>query len=102
MPAVAAVGDASRVITTVSVEGGQLALLIVQTNVLAPTLRFVTPEAGSAGVATLAVPDITLHAPEPTVGAFPASVALVEQTVKSGPATAVVGDASRVITTVSF
>src|ERR1043166_7129354 len=43
-PAFAVVGGASRVTTTVSLDGGQLALLIVQTIVLAPTLRFVTPD----------------------------------------------------------
>src|SRR5436309_1238547 len=102
MPAAAVVGDASRVITTVSLDEGQLALLTVQTNVLAPTLRFVTPEVGSAGVVTLPVPVSTVHAPVPTDGAFAANVAVAAQTVPSGPAFADVGDASRVITTVSF
>ena len=101
-PAFAVVGDASRVITTVSFEEGQLKLLTVQTNVLAPTLRFVTPEVGLPGVVTIPVPMRTVQAPVPTVGALAASVVVVAQTVSSGPAFAVVGDASRVITTVSL
>jgi hypothetical protein len=67
--------------TTVSLEGGQLRLLIVQTNVFAPTLRFETPEAGSPGVVTIALPVRTVHVPVPTVAVLPASVAVVEQTV---------------------
>ena len=81
MPAAAVVGDASRVITTVSLEGGQVALLIVQTNVLAPTLRFVTPDVGSPGVVTLPDPASTVHAPVPMDGVLPANVAVAEQTV---------------------
>src|ERR1051325_3976428 len=101
-PAFALVGDASRVITTVSVDEGQLALLIVQTNVFAPTERPVTAEVGLPGVVTLALPAITVHTPVPTVGALLARAAVVEQTVWSGPALAVVGAASRVMTTVSL
>ena len=65
---------------TVSLEGGQEALLIVQTKVLAPTDNPVTPELGEEGVVTVAVPAITVHAPVPTVGALPASVAVDEHT----------------------
>src|SRR5260221_12092967 len=101
MPAAAVVGDASRVIVTLSFDGGHDPLVTVQTKVFAPTERPVTPEVGSAGVATLPVPARTVHAPTPTVGVLPARVAVVEQTVSSGPALAVVGGASRVITTVS-
>lgn len=67
-------------IVTVSFDGGQEALLIVQINVLMPTLSPVTPDAGSAGVVTDALPAITVHAPDPTAGVLPASVVLVEQT----------------------
>jgi hypothetical protein len=66
---------------TVSLDGGQLRLLIVQTNVLAPTLRPVTADEGSPGVVTFALPARTVHVPEPTVGELPANVAVVEQTV---------------------
>ena len=95
-------GAASRVITTVSLDEGQLALLTVQTNVLTPTERLVTPDVGSPGVVTFALPAITVHAPVPTDGVLPARVVDVEQTVSSGPAVAVVGEASRVTTTVSL
>jgi hypothetical protein len=86
---------------TVSLDGGQLALLIVQTNVLAPTESPVAPELGSPGVVTAPLPAITDHRPDPTVAVLPASVAVVEQTVWSVPAFAAVGEASLVIVTLS-
>ena len=87
---------------TVSAEVGQLPLLIVHTNVFAPTVRDVTPDVGSPGVVTALPPAITVKDPEPTIGVFPANVPVVEQTVWSVPAVAVVGTASRVILTVSL
>jgi hypothetical protein len=101
-PALAVVGAASRVMTTVSLDEGQLAFVIVQTNVLVPTERPVTPDVGSPALVTFALPAITVHAPVPTDGVLPARVVDVEQTVSSGPAVAVVGEASRVTTTVSL
>ena len=56
-------------------------LPIVHTNVLEPTLNPVTPDVGSLGVVTVALPAITVHVPDPTVGVLPARVAVVEQTV---------------------
>src|SRR5436309_157646 len=87
---------------TVSRDGEQTPLLIVQTNVLAPVDKPVTPEVGEPGVVTVALPAITVHTPLPTVDVFPARVAVAEQTVWSGPAFDVVGDSSRVIVTVSL
>src|SRR5205823_329104 len=101
-PALDVVGFWSRIIVTVSLDGGQEALEIVQTNVFAPTVKPVTPDVGSLAVVTVALPAITVHAPVPTVGVLPASVAVVAQTVSSDPAFAVVGDSSRVIVTVSL
>ena len=46
-------------------------------------------------------PEITLHAPVPTTGVFAANVAVVPQTVSSGPAFATVGLAVNVMTTSS-
>ena len=66
---------------TVSLEGEQAPLLIVQTNILAPTLRPVTPDVGLDGVVTEPLPAITVHVPVPTVGVLPARVAVVKQTV---------------------
>ena len=64
-------------IVTVSLDGGQLPLLTVQTNVFAPTLNPVTPDVGLFDVVIVALPAITVHAPTPTVGVFPANVAVV-------------------------
>jgi len=69
------------VIVTVSLDAGHVAFVIVHTNVFAPIVRPVTPEVGSLGVVTVELPAMTVHAPVPTVGVFPASVAVVEQTV---------------------
>ena len=66
---------------TVSLDGGHDAFVIVHTNVFAPTVKPVTPDVGSLGVVTVALPAITVHAPVPTDGVFPARVAVVEQTV---------------------
>ena len=74
-------GDWSRVIVTVSLDGRQTPLLIVHTNVFAPTLSPVTPDVGLFGVVTVELPAITVHVPVPTVGVFPARVAVVEHTV---------------------
>ena len=74
------VGTAFLVIVTVSLDAGQVPLLIDQTNVFAPTLSPVTPDVGLAGVVTTAVPEITLHVPVPTVGVFPPRVAVVAHT----------------------
>ena len=67
-------------IVTVSLDAGQDALVIVQTNVFAPTDNPVTPEVGEEGVVREALPAMTVHAPVPTVGALPARVADVVQT----------------------
>jgi len=80
-PAFAVVGDASLVIVTVSLVDGHVPLLIVHTKELAPILNAVTPEVGLPGVVTDALPAIMVHAPVPTVGVFPARVAVVAQTV---------------------
>ena len=78
-------------------EEAQTPLLIVHLNVFTPVDKPVTPELGSPGVVTVPEPAITVQLPVPTIGALPASVAVVEQIVWSGPAFAVVGASSRVI-----
>lgn len=80
-PAFEVVGGAFLAMTTVSLDGAQLPLLIVHTNVLLPTDNPVTPEVGLPGVATTEPPAITVHRPVPTVGVFPAREAAVKQTV---------------------
>ena len=74
-------GGVSLVIVTVSFDSGHVPLLIVHTNVFAPTDNPVTPDVGSPGVVTVELPAITVHAPVPTDAVLPASVAVVEQTV---------------------
>ena len=73
-------GEASRVIVTVSLDGGHVALLIVQTKEFAPADNPVTPDVGLPGAVTEPLPAITVHAPVPTEGVLPANVAVVEQT----------------------
>ena len=65
---------------TVSAEDPQSVVEIVHTRVFAPTLKDVTPEVGLPGVVTVALPAITVHAPVPEDGVFPARVAVVAQT----------------------
>ena len=74
-------GDASLVIVTVSAEEPHDPLLIVQTNVFAPTLNPVTPDVGLPGVVTVALPAMTVHVPVPLVGVLPANVAVDAHTV---------------------
>ena len=50
---------------------------MVHTKVLVPTLNPVIPEVGEVGVVSVAEPTTTVHKPVPTVGVFPASVAIV-------------------------
>ena len=64
---------------TSSVDGAQTPFEIVQRKVFTPTLKPVTPDVGEAGVVTVAPPTMTVHAPVPTIGVFPASVATVAQ-----------------------
>ena len=64
-----------------SLDGGHEAFVTVQTKLFAPTDNAVTPEAGSPGAVTVALPAITVQAPVPTVGALPANVAVVAHTV---------------------
>lgn len=77
-------------------------MLIVHTNVFAPSERPVTPDAALPGVVTDAPPAMTVHVPVPTEGVLPARVAVVVQTPKSVPAFAVVGASSRSIVIVSL
>ena len=75
-----------------SVLGGQVPLVIVQTNVFTPVVNPVTPDVGLVGVVTTPVPAVTVHAPVPTVGALAAKVAVAEHIVWSGPALDTVGN----------
>jgi hypothetical protein len=99
-PALEAVGAATPVIVTVEEEAVQGELLMVHWKTLAPTPNPVTPDVAEEGVVIVPVPETSVHKPVPVVGVFPASVAVVPQTVWLGPAFAVVGAATPVIVTV--
>lgn len=81
VPAAAAVGGATPVIVTVDVEAAQGGFEIVHMNTFGPTPNPVTPEVGDDGVVIVPAPLTNVQAPVPAVGVFPASVALVPQTL---------------------
>lgn len=65
-------------IVTSSDEGVQLPFVIVQRNITeVPTGKPVIVDTGDPGLVIVAVPDITLHAPLPVTGTFPANAAVV-------------------------
>jgi hypothetical protein len=66
---------------TLEEEEGQEPLLMVHWKTLAPTPRPVTPDVGEDGVVTVPVPETSVQRPVPVAGVFPASVAVVPQTV---------------------
>ena len=68
---------ADTVIKTVSDIEGHDPLEIVQRNVLPPIPKPVNPEVAEVGVVMVPVPKTNVHRPVPTVGALPASVAVV-------------------------
>ena len=70
-PANAGVGNASRVITTVSLLGGQTPLVIDQTKVLTPGPIAVRLVLGPAGVTMVPDPPKRYQSPVPTTGALP-------------------------------
>ena len=77
-PALATEPRSKLVMITSSVDVPHTPFDIVHLSVTEePTTSPVTPEEGDEGVVTVAVPDTTDHSPVPTVGLFPASVAMV-------------------------
>ena len=91
------------VITTSSVEAVQGELDMVQRKVAVPgTAKPVIPEVGEEALVTMAVPEITDHAPAPTVGVFADNVAVLAPHAGfiSEPALAAVGVALTVIASV--
>ena len=100
-PAAAGVVGAETVIITVSEEGGQAPLEIVQLKLLEPTPRAVNPDVAEVAAVMFPAPEINVHKPVPTNGTLPARVALVAHIAWSGPAAAGVGGAETVIVTVS-
>lgn len=73
-------GGWSLIIVTVSLDEGQVPLLMVHTKVFPPTVRPVTPDEGFDGEVTAPPPAITLQAPVPEAGVFPARAEVAEQT----------------------
>jgi methylaspartate ammonia-lyase len=102
-PANAAEGVGEEVIERVSVEIEQLPFVIFHCSTdFPPIVKLVTPDAGSAGSVTVAVPDKTVQFPVPVTGVFAESVELVTlHKFCEGPATATSGGAALKITTSS-
>jgi len=100
-PALAVVGFWSEVMITESCESGHTPLEIVQISVSElPAGNPVTPEVADVGVVIEVDPN-AVHKPDPMAGTLPANVAVVPQTVWSGPALAMVGFWSDVMITES-
>ena len=97
LPAAATVGFWSTLIVMSSADGAQVPFDMVHLNVFTPILNPVTPDVGDVGVVTAPEPAITVHAPVPVTGVFPANVEDDEHSVWSAPAVAVVGGVSRKI-----
>lgn len=78
--------------------------MIVQTKLYKPGVSPVTVEVGEVGEVITAppFPAFIVHNPVPTVGAFPAKVAVKPHIVWSAPAFAAVGAPPKVTLTVSF
>lgn len=100
-PAFDTVGMASTVIVTVSREGGQEPLVMVQMKRLAPTPRPVTAVFGKVAPLMVPLPDSSVHKPEPVTGVLPKSESAEMHMVLLTPALAWVGGASTLIRTVS-
>ena len=64
-----------------SVLGVQVPFVIVHTKVFTPVVKPVTPELGSVGSVTVAVPAVTVQSPVPITGVFAAKVVIGEQIV---------------------
>ena len=101
VPAVAVVGFSTTVITTSSKESVHVPLEIVQRKMLFPFESASTPDVCEVGLSRIAVPEMTVQIPEPTIGELAKSEAVVAQIVWSVPAVAVVGFSSTVIITSS-
>ena len=95
------VGAETDIISTVSVDGLQLPLLITQTNLLVPIPKASTVVPGLLGAVIVPLPDASIQVPVPTVGVLPLSVAVEPHTNWSTPALAVVVTPLTVIIIVS-
>ena len=80
-PAAAVVGAATPVIVTCEEDAAQGGFEIVHSKIFGPTPNPVTPEVGEVGEVIVPAPLISVHNPVPVVGVFPASVAVVAQTL---------------------
>jgi hypothetical protein len=70
-------GMVSSVMTTVSLDGVQTPLLIVQRSLFVPAPIPVNPDVGEEGVVMVAVPETRDHDPVPRDGVLAARVAVL-------------------------
>lgn len=89
--------------TTESTEGAHVPFDIVHVSMLAPLPMAVSVDDADVGAPSVPAPDTTVHNPVPIAGVFPARVVEpgATQMFWFGPAVAVVGSGSTVITTSS-
>ena len=78
---------------TLSNDAAHTPLEIVHLKTLFPMESPDTPEVGEVALSKMAVPEITVHSPDPIIGELAERVATVEQIVWSFPAFAAVGAA---------
>ena len=81
IPALGVIGFASTSMLTSSKEGVQTPFEIVHLKVLGPVDNPETEVFARFALAKVPVPEMTVHKPFPTVGAFPSSVVTVAQMV---------------------
>jgi hypothetical protein len=96
-----ALGIAETTIATVEVDGGHAPLEMLHWKMLVPTPKPLIEEFGEFGEAIVPEPEINDQVPFPTLGVFPARVAVLAHMVCEIPANETVGDGSRIMQVVA-
>ena len=93
IPALGESGFSCTLMVMLSEDAAHTPFEIVHLKTLFPMESPDTPEVGEVALSKMAVPEITVHSPDPIIGELAERVATVEQIVWSVPALAVVGAA---------